>query len=257
MPPEQPDSVPLLRVDLATRGLDTVTFIRVPKLNMRINRNESGMVTMESEINPLPQVDEWTILPDGSIAVVRGSDYRVEYFSADGARTSARVPFEWQRLSDEDKVTFMDSVKVAFERRMAAGELAVPGMAMGGGAQRITIQQGGPGGSGGPGGRGAGGGAAPGMPQPRFNFIPPEQLPDYRPPFFAGALRADTDGNLWVATTRAAGGRPVYDVIDRNGQLIDRVQVPEGRAIVGFAPGAVYLSSRDGDQARLERAALR
>jgi hypothetical protein len=35
----------------------------------------------------------------------------------------------------------------------------------------------------------------------------------------------------------------VYDVIDRNGQIVDRVRMPANAAVLGFGPGgSVYLS---------------
>jgi hypothetical protein len=112
---------------------------------------------------------------------------------------------------------------------------------------------------------GAGRGASASFnPQSQINFVSPSDLPDYKPPFFANSVRADAAGNLWVRTipTRQIPGGPVYDVINREGKLVDRVQAPEGRTIIGFgADGSVYLAMRDtsGPTATmtLERARLR
>jgi hypothetical protein len=96
--------------------------------------------------------------------------------------------------------------------------------------------------------------------QPEIRFVAPSELPDYKPPFFANSVRADLDDNLWVRTipTRQVAGGPVYDVINREGKLVDRVQVPAGRTIIGFgADGAVYLVSRDGQSMTLERSRVR
>jgi hypothetical protein len=93
-----------------------------------------------------------------------------------------------------------------------------------------------------------------------MNFIPPSELPDYKPPFLSGSTRTDTEGNLWIRTipTSAIPGGPVYDVINKKGELVERVQIPVGRSIVGFGPGgAVYMLNRDGTTATLERASLR
>jgi hypothetical protein len=92
------------------------------------------------------------------------------------------------------------------------------------------------------------------------NFVDPSELPDYKPAFFAGSLRVDSRGNLWIRTipTKAFPGGPVYDVIDRQGALVERVQIPEGRTIVGFGPGdTVYLSVREGRVSYLEKASIR
>jgi hypothetical protein len=112
---------------------------------------------------------------------------------------------------------------------------------------------------------GAGRGASASFnPQSQINFVSPSDLPDYKPPFFANSVRADAAGNLWVRTipTRQIAGGPVYDVINREGKLVDRVQAPEGRTIIGFgADGSVYLATRDTSgptpTMTLERARLR
>lgn len=267
--PQMPDSSAIVRIDLTSRQLDTVAFIKIPQMKMDVTRSEDGRISMTSQVNPLPTIDDWAVLSDGSIAIVRGRDYHVDIVGRDGKLVSAaKMPFEWQRLTDEDKVAFIDSVKAARERMLAqqeAGGTAVPGggVAAGGGTQ-ITGQMiimGGPDGGSPPARGGAAGAASGTMRGPRtVNFVPPSELPDYKPPFFAGSLRADGDGNLWVRTipTKAIPGGPVYDVINGKGELIDRVQVPAGRTIVGFgAGGVVYLSARDKDSNYLERARAR
>ncbi len=105
------------------------------------------------------------------------------------------------------------------------------------------------------------GGVAPPMPTIRELFVvPPDELPDYRPPFVAGAARADADGNLWVHTnpTKPVPGGPIYDVINQGGELSDRLQVPPGYTLVGFGKGkVVYLSMRDAKGIHLARVRLR
>ena len=268
--PQPPDSTPIVRVDLATRAVDTLAQIRIPQVKLDIQRDENGRVNVSSITNPLPTVDDWAVLSDGSIALVRGRDYHVEFIRPDGTRASgAKVPFEWRRLTDEDKVAFMDSVKAQRERMMAqlsaqdsargAAEGGIRGGPPGGAAQ-------GPGGSFsitmGPGGGGPGGGGPGAMAMgPRnMQFVSADELPDYQPVFFAGAARADADGRLWVRTTptKALPGGPVYDVIDATGTLVDRVQVPQDRQIVGFgAGGVVYLTTQSGPVRTIERARLR
>jgi hypothetical protein len=269
--PQMPDSTPIVRVDLATRTVDTLGQIRIPQMKMDVQRDENGRVSISSIMNPLPTVDDWAVLSDGSIALVRGRDYHVDFIRPDGSRESgARIPFEWRRLSDEDKVAFMDSVKAQRERMMA--QMAAQDSVRGN-AERGARVAGAPGAGGGPPGGGervsitmapggAGGGpAGAAMIGPRnMQFIPPDELPDYQPVFFSGAARADEDGNLWVRTTptKALPGGFVYDVINAKGALVDRVQVPADRQIVGFGKGGiVYLVSQTGTSRNIERARLR
>jgi hypothetical protein len=274
--PEMPDSAPIFRIDLATRKIDTLAYIKTQKIKMNTTQDENGRIMMTSEINPLPVVDEWAMTTDGAVALVRGRDYHIDWVNPDGSRASSpKVPFEWQRLSDEDKVAFIDSVKAARERLGANAPVVAtpggggtqvqagppPGAGDGFGGARVMVFGGPPGGDGG--GRRPNGNAPAGnttFTPPQFNFVPPSELPDYKPVFLNGFVRADADGNVWVRTipTKAIGGGPVYDVINRKGELVERVQIPVNRTISAFGPGGVvYLTSREGNTTKLEKASVR
>lgn len=276
--PEMPDSTPIVRVDLATRVVDTLGQIRIPQMKFDVQRDDNNRVSVTSIANPLPTVDDWAVLADGSIAIVRGSDYRVDFVRPDGTREAgAKIPFEWRRLSDEDKVALIDSVKAQRERLSAEsaaqdsargqGEGAVARGQANGSAGRAS--PGGAGGAGGgervmitmaPGGAPAGGGGPMMMGGRNMQFVSPEELPDYQPVFFAGAVRADADGNIWIRTipTKSLPGGPVYDVVNGKGELVDRVQIPQDRMIVGFGNGGVvYLMATSGETRVLESATIR
>lgn len=275
--PELPDSAAIFRIDLATRKVDTLGYIKTPKIKMNVTQDDKGRIMVTSEVNPLPVVDEWALTTDGSVALIRGRDYHIDWVNADGSRTSSpKIPFEWQRLSDEDKVAFIDSVKAARERMGANAPVAMapgggganvavgPPPGAGGGEQRVIVFSGGPPGGDGAAGRpGAPGQAGPGgatMTPPPMKFVDPSELPDYKPVFLNGFVRADTEGNVWIRTipTKAIAGGPVYDVVNRKGELVERVQIPVGRVITAFgAGGVVYLTSRDGQVTKLEKASLR
>jgi hypothetical protein len=131
------------------------------------------------------------------------------------------------------------------------------GAPAGGRIQIIGGPGGGPGGGGGAGPGNGGGGGNFGF-QP--TFVEPSELPDYKPPFFAGSTRADLDGNLWVRTipTKFIAGGPVYDVINRKGELVDRVPVPANTVFSGVGPnGTVYLALTDNKTVYLEAAHVR
>ena len=257
--PDPPDSAAIVRVDMATRKVDTAAYFRIPKTKLKMEQTDRGF-TASSELNPLPLVDDWAVLSDGSIAIVRGRDYHVDFVGPDGAISNGtKIPFDWQRLTDDDKVAVIDSAAKAFEAAAAAAAKAPPGAAVpggDGGAPRMVINIGTGGGDGG-GGLAqrmmAGGGVGP---MGKVTFISPSELPDYRPAFSAGAVRADADGNLWVRTTAVRSGAPgvIYDVVNRRGELIDRVQLPAGRQIVGFGKGGVvYMLARDAGGSWIER----
>lgn len=274
--PEFPDSAALVRFDLGTRKLDTAVFFRIPKQNVTVTREENGRMRISTTINPLPVVDDWAMMSDGTIALVRGRDYRVEFIGADGSRMLAdKIPFEWQRLTDDDKAKFIDSTRAAMERtraRFAAGDgaaVSVDAAPTGDGTERrqvMTMRIGGaPGGEpprrgGGnrPQGRGGNGGNdASGENQiPPLNFVSPSELPDYKPAFGVGSVRSDRDDRLWIRTipTKPSAAGVIYDVVNRAGKLVDRIQVPANATIAGFGKdGVVYVGIREGRELRLQR----
>ncbi|MEO5815576.1 MAG: hypothetical protein ABIT20_09885 [Gemmatimonadaceae bacterium] len=276
VPPTPPDSSALVRFDLATRKLDTVGFYKIPKANVQMTQTPEGGMRVSVIMNPLPVIDEWAVMSDGTVAFLRGRDYHVDFIDASGAKTSAeKIPYEWQRMTDDDKQRFLDSSKVAIEKQRAAmpagggagqgrGGLADAASAILGGAlpERMTITMSHSAGGDGPPrvqmGDGPGRGGAEGPPP--VQMVPASELPDYKPVFGAGSVRADMDGRLWVRTipTKATTGGAIYDVIDRSGKLVDRVQVPAGTTIAGFgAGGVVYLGSRDASGLHVQRIATR
>ncbi|MDQ8164117.1 MAG: hypothetical protein P3C10_16180 [Gemmatimonadota bacterium] len=288
-PASQPDSVPIVRVDFDTRKADTVAYVKVPKNETQMTRGEDGAMKLSIKINPLPQADDWALLNDGTVAVMRVLDYHVDYYRPDGSHVASdKLPFDWKRISDEDKTKLVDSLanlaKAATER--AGG---------GGGGFRMS-----------------------------FEPVAAERLPDYYPPLRAGTSLADYDGTLWVlpATSNlsaqlaaqfmggmgggrggppGAGGAPaaggaaaggaaggaargtgrapgdttrgampaaamgmmaammnqpplVYDIISPAGKMIERVKLPAGRQLLGFGPnGAIFLGARNGRQILVEK----
>src|SRR5215211_2062735 len=110
-------------------------------MKMNMTQSERGMM-MTPEINPLPTVDDWAVLSNGTVAIVRGQDYHVELINADGSvNVAPKVPFEWQRLTDEDKAAVIDSAKAAAEKARAtattAGGALAGALGGGGGGQVI------------------------------------------------------------------------------------------------------------------------
>lgn len=217
-----PDSVAVLRRDLATARVDTLVILQAPRVRQAVTRRVNGG-NGRPAINPIQSSDDWTLLSDGTVAVVRVRDYHVDWVRPDGRVTSSpKLPMQWRRLTDSMKVAIMDSLHA----RDAA-------MGMGRDDGAVPLAQ-------------------------RRVYVEPSDLPDYWPPFAAGFTRGDAEGNLWVRANRAVppDGSVVYDVIDRNGQLIDRVQIPNGQTLVGFGPGVAYLTSRSGAITRLSKARI-
>jgi hypothetical protein len=265
---EPPDSAFVVRFDFAGRTQDTAAVIRIPQTRSTVSRDDQGRFHVTMTAFPPRTVDDWAVTADGAIAVVRGQDYHVDWLNPDGTRTSTpRMPYAWERLSDEEKATLIDSTAKALQAMMdsmparmqraglaSAGPGGGAGRAGGAGGGPTIVMRVAPGGPGGPGS----------SPATNVSLVPtvtpavPADVPDYRPAFGQGAVRGDREGNLWIRTNKVVDGRPVYDVVNRKGEVSDRVQLPPHRTIAGFAPGVVYMAVQDSSGvAHLERGRIR
>jgi hypothetical protein len=235
---QPPDSAPLVRADLEKRTKDTVALYKITSVVRVGNTTDNAEnFTFHTVTDPLPLVDDWAVLTDGSIAIIRGRDYHIDWLHTDGTRSSSpRIPFDWKHLSDDDKSRMIDSLKAIAMARYDSAVIERNKEAV------------------------AGGGAPHQYPpaEAAVFFVAPKDLPDYIPPFTQGAARADADGNVWIRTSKFVKGQPVYDVIDARGELIDRVQLPPFRSIAGFGAGVIYMGVLDSAKvAHLERARVR
>lgn len=321
--PQQPDSAIVVGINMDTRKLDTLGAVKIQRQVMSITRSEFGMEVRSAQV-PLPLLDDFAVLPDGTVAFVRGRDFRVDYRAPDGTFTSSeKLAFPWIRMTEEDKIKFTDSVKAVLiknAQRNFTQEMIVwsnllnkpypvtfkviEGQEVPMGLPKDWILPTGmkfpsnyvyacppsiPGapptpaplpGTSAPGAPAANGGA-PGAPRcvqneyanwygsgytppaPTYRaptLIPASELPDYRPPISAGSVRADGDGNLWIRTIqmKPMPGGTIYDIVNRKGELNDRIQLPVGYTLAGFGPGKlVYLSTRDAAGLHLARVRLR
>ena len=237
------DSAPIVRYDFDVRRLDTLTKYRLVQSRGVQGVGANGMHMIFMINDPMPLTDDWTVLPNGDVAVIRGSDYHIDWWRADGRRESSpKVPFPWRKLDDSTKIAFVDSLRAAATRKRAddAASPPAPSLSASGsaGGAAATPRP----------------GVAEGVTRPPVEdmIAQPSELPDYAPPFLQGSARSDTEGNVWLKTSFAIAGRPIYDVINGKGALVDRVSLPANRAIAGFGAGVVYLAVREGPGARLE-----
>ena len=225
----QPDSAPILRADFDKRTVDTIAIIKSPVLKYATVSTANTMRQYQV-VNPLPVGDEWALLPDGAIAIVRGQDYHIDWLAPDGALTSSpKMPFDWKRITLEEKQAMLDSLKRADAERVAKlppPPPPVPGQPVFANAPFVTVDV--------------------------------ADLPDYYPAVRAGQVRADPAGRVWIlpSTSAAAKGGLLYDVVNRQGDIVERVQLPPGRTLVGFGlGGAIYMHHvKSPKSAAIERA---
>jgi hypothetical protein len=207
-------------------------MLAIPKLDRMLKTDaHRALISIETTYDPLPVVDAWAMTSDGTVAVLRTRDYHIDWLSADGKWISTpKMPFDWQKVDDARKTQLIDSTVARWQ------------------GQNDRIMNGG--------GRGATGLA------PLIAARPdPATVSDYFPPINdrPGAVAADAENNVWIRTTTMVDARPVYDVIDRRGEVIDRVQLPAFRTIAGFGPGVLYMAVQQqiGGKVRLERARIK
>ena len=78
--------------------------------------------------------------------------------------------------------------------------------------------------------------------------LPQLDWPEMKPPFSFSATLAGVDGRLWVQRySPASDSRTHYDVIDRRGMIVARVDVPNAGRIVGFGARSIYVVRKDED----------
>jgi hypothetical protein len=224
-----PDSAPIMRGDFETRTADTVAMLHIG-LNKTVSvALPNGQGSMEVQVvNPLPQIDDWTLLPDGTIAIVRSQDYHIDWVSMDGKLTSTpKMPFDWRRIMPEEKAALIEALRKADSTRRANTPPSPP----------LS-------------------GAPPGVDFSKIPFtaVDPSELPDYYPPIRAGQMKADPEGNVWILPATSvlsqgeilAGGSAtmnplVFDIVNRNGTIVERVRLPAGRNLAGLGPGGIVI----------------
>ncbi|MEO7362317.1 MAG: hypothetical protein ABI120_18445 [Gemmatimonadaceae bacterium] len=234
---DRPDSQPVVRANFETRTVDTLGRV-LRRITSRDSTDKIGDEYVYTIFrNPLPTFDGWAPLSDGTIAIVRGQDYHVDFVGPDGSRFSGpKMPFDWKRLTDADKQALIDSTRAVREKREKDPN-AMPTM-----VSAASLQA-------------AANGGPPitraNQPKQIEREVQPSEIPDFYPPLRTEAVKADADGNLWILPTTSAqskNGELVYDVVNNRGILTHRVRMPLERSIAGFGKGGVvYLMYRDAD----------
>lgn len=205
-------SVPTIITDPSQRLADSGSVMRVD-----LKRNEASIAFRTRRTprdprapNPYNPGVQWTIAPDGRIAVVDFEPYQVTWIAPDGRRTvGPEIPYERIAVTQRDRDEFRD-----LARRISG---------LGSGGVSTT------------------GGAAAAPPQPAF--------PSHKPPFFGNdAARVAPNGELWVRRAQAAGElAPVHDIIDATGRLIATVTLPPNTKLLELGRHGIYLARYDED----------
>lgn len=213
-----PDSVALIRWDPATKKLDSLTRVKIPAIKMQVSGGQNARTVMMRS-QPFAPSDEWTVTPEGRVAVARVGDYHVEWLGAGAPVRGAPVRHEPLKVAAADKQLFLEGMRTS--------------------RNRITVNVGGAGPAG---GRNNQDNGTPQMTEKDFDW------PEVKPPFPTRALQFAPEGQLWVTrSTSARDSTPVYDLFDAGGKLTGRVTLPLGRRLVGMGKGVVYAVRTDED----------
>jgi hypothetical protein len=234
------DSIAVVGMKLSTRKGDTLTkYGTGQQMTARISWNNFDM-SGNNEMFPI--ANDWAVAADGSVALLSGREYRLRWINTDGTKSeSPRLPFTWDPNPDDEKQRMADSInaqrKDSYDKMMASRQRRADSLK----AARLPVPQ------------------ELTRPQRLPNPVQMLDIPDYFPAYErqSNSMRADADNNIWIRPRppRSQRGGTVYDVVNRKGELIDKVELPQGRALVGFGPaGIVYLSFRDAGATRIEQA---
>lgn len=223
--PTPADSMIIVRFDLeATPTFTRLAAIRTPQSGDQERRPEGNKIIVRVPFAGLALADAWTLLPDGTIAIIRGKGYTVEFLGRDGKTTApVAIPYERIKVTEADKKAELDWQREQLNSVMAVIKKTMP--------PNLTLD---------------------------LAITPPPSWPDEYPPIAAIVAFPTSSGQVWVRRSVPARlDREQWDVIDRSGKLVARWQLPPKTNLVAVGDGAVYTSRRDEDDLRyLQRVVL-
>ncbi len=212
------DSSLVIRWDPRRGGpLDTVAHLATTSssvISVRISGGPGGMgagAPGAAGPRPFAPSDGWAVAPDGRVAIVRASDYHVEWIAPDGRRTvGPAVPYVPVAITRADKNAWAD--------RQTQGKIV---MRTPEGTRTMH----------------------PSRPDPdKLDW------PTVKPPFDARDVFVTPDGELWVRRMEPADDESqTYDVFDARGVRTKQMVLPAGRELVGFGRETVYAMHKDSD----------
>jgi len=143
---------------------------------------------------PFRPAAEWTICPDGRLALAFPDPYRIALVGRAGSPiVGAPVGYQPVPVTEGHKEAWRAEVAVLQPTLMYCR-----------GSRESSYQL------------------------QRWPVREPEEWSHTLPPFLLGALRCDLDGRLWVLRTGEAVAPPVYDVFDHAGRRTHQIEIPRG-----------------------------
>lgn len=213
--PTSAESLAIIRLDRKAQKSDTVAWIRAPKNNVQTS-GSSGQVSFRvGTAAPFSPRDDWFVLPDGRVGILRSPEYRVDW--AESRTPGTPLAYEKIKVAEGHKQAWRDARK---------NQTAIA-VTMNNGRRSVSSSPGG------------------------ATLPEPSEWPEVLPPFLAEtgeAVFAAPNGQVWVSRAREASDRtPNYDVLDATGKVAFRVELPERTRVIGFGNGTVYTIRTDED----------
>jgi hypothetical protein len=246
------DSLLVVRMDVSTRALDTVAKLGTA-VTLETRRGPSLVGSPQIELFPF--YDAAMVMTDGSIAVFRAREYRVEFIAPDRTRSvGPRLAYPWRGVNDNDRTKLLEAInglrRHAFDSALAKRAADSARTGVGPTVARAAAR-----------GRGGPVQQVPAPPPIPPAYVSADEIPDFLPPTGPNPMLVDADNNVWLkplSLDSAPDDDVVWEIINRKGELIDRVRVPINRTIVGFARGGyVLLTARDAGVATLQKVRVR
>ena len=104
-----PDSAAIIALDFKTGAMVPVAHVRVAGNSaiMETDASSPGTTKMHMKTVPFPVIDDWVLMQDGTLAIIRGSDLHIDWVTPDGERRSTPpIAYAQQAVTDSDRVKF-------------------------------------------------------------------------------------------------------------------------------------------------------
>ena len=206
------DSAPIERWRVGSQVRDTVAYLPLLPAIRRVP--PPGTPTRAFDTEP-----QWTVGPEGQIAILHVDPYSVEVVDSRGAKVVGRpIPYQRVRVSDGHRRQWREELA-----RPRPVTITTPRGVQTAGLQAMVAQE-------------------------------PVQWPAYLPAFLDNAGRFAPDGILWIQRAVPVNSASRFDLVDGRGVVIEQVRTPEHSRVVGFGSSHIYVVRIDqDDQEFLER----
>ncbi|MDH5642876.1 MAG: hypothetical protein OEY63_01650 [Gemmatimonadota bacterium] len=215
-PSNLPDSLSILRWDPSSGVTEDVATVFVPRPSVRgggVTMN-GGQVRMTG-MTAFAARDAWRVTESGHVAVARANGYRVDWYL--GAQQMSRGPqleYDPVRVDQAEREAWVENISGSLGMVVAMG-----GSGASSGSMRVDA--------------------------PDIEDI---DFPDYKPPFESNEAYMTPEGNIWLGVSRPHDDEgQLFDVVDENGRVVERVRLPAGRELVGLGDGVLYATWADED----------